>query len=80
MLLCCGDLIDPYLCGLFPVYPEEFLPTYQTINQEAALAKPRLVSLDHDHDHNRTPPVALGEGSDSCQQHLDDGAPSEFPL
>lgn len=32
--------------ALFPVYPEEFLPTYQTINEEATLTKTGLVSLN----------------------------------
>lgn len=30
------------------VYPEEFLPTYQNINEGATLSKPLLVSLHSD--------------------------------
>lgn len=39
-------LLSLIFFGVFAVYPEEFLPTYQTINQDAALTRPRLVSLN----------------------------------
>lgn len=39
-------LLSLIFFGVFAVYPEEFLPTYQTINQDAALSRPRLVSLN----------------------------------
>lgn len=38
-----------YISGLFlTVYPEEFLPTYQNINEGETLSKPQLVSLHSD--------------------------------
>lgn len=56
----------PNLYIFLTVYPEEFLPTYQNINEGATLSKPQLVSLHSDVEltYSKHPPLP----HDRCTQ------------